>query len=143
MIIKFSSKFNSITLFISLTILLFTTANIIVEFDAVNSFKKIYFKQSKHPHPFIRIVKCNEQILSFISKNLTISNPFCEAVLQRAGTMVSQILYTDYQTLDYPKFYKENSAGIETYIDEIEDANESYRELTRFKSQKLFNTLTE
>lgn len=137
-----NNQFDIIILFNSLTVLLFTTANIIIEYSG-DLFKIIYYKQFKHPHPFIRTMKCNEQILSFISENLNVPKPFFEVVLQRTATMISQILYSDGRTVNYPEFYMENSIGIDAYINEIEHENERYKELTRFKSQEIFDALNE
>jgi hypothetical protein len=136
-----NNQFSSITLFNLLTALLFTTANVIIEFSE-NSFQEIYYKQGSHPHPLIRIVKCSEQILSFASKNLSIQKPFFEAILQRNGAMISQINYSSGRRVDYPKLYSENSIDIESYSDEIDSLNEQYKELIRFRSQDLFNVLT-
>lgn len=131
-------QIKTVILFNSLTALLFTTANIIIEYSR-NMFNEIYYKSNSHPHPFIRIIKCNEQILDNISKNLNTPKELFEAVLQRSTTMISQILYTDERTLDYEKFYNENSKGIEEYINEIEETNKLYKELTRFKSKEFLN----
>jgi hypothetical protein len=131
-------QFNIVTLFNSLTALLFTTANIIIEYSR-NMFNEIYYKSNSHPHPFIRIIKCNEQILGNISKNLNTPKELFEVVLQRSTTMISQILYTDERTLDYAKFYNENSNKIEEYIDEIEETNKLYKELTRFKTKEFLD----
>jgi len=129
---------NTDILFNSLTALLFTVANIVIEFSG-NLFNKIYYKQNSHPHPFIRIIKIKEQVLEVISKNLRIDEVFYLTVLQRATKMISQILYTNSRTLNYEEFYNENSKGIESYIDEIEDKNIFYKELTRFKPQEFHN----
>ncbi|MDO7173774.1 hypothetical protein [Mariniflexile sp. AS56] len=131
-------QFKPVILFNSLTALLFTTANIIIEYSG-NMFNEIYYMNNSHPHPFIRIIKCNEQILGNISKNLNTPKEFFESVLQRSTTMISQILYTDERTLDYEKFYKENSNKIEEYINEIEEVNKLYKELTRYKSKEFIN----
>jgi len=74
-------QFKSILLFNSLTALLFTTANIIIEYSG-SMFNEIYYKNNSHPHPFIRIIKCNEQILGNISENLNTPNEILEAILQ-------------------------------------------------------------
>lgn len=131
-------QFKTIILFNSLTALLFTTANIIIEYSG-NMFNKIYYKNNSHPHPFIRIIKYNEQILGNISKNLNTPKELFEAVLQRSTTMISQILYTYERTLDYAKFYNENSNRIEEYINEIEEANNLHKELTRYKPKEFID----
>ena len=131
-------QFNTVILFNSLTALLFTIANIVIEFSG-NQFDKIYYKQNSHPHPFIRIIKLNEQILGIISNHSRIPEPFYLTVLQRTTKMISQILYTNSRTLNYEEFYNENSEGINSYINEIEDKNSFYKELTRFKSQEFHN----
>lgn len=132
-------KINTILLFNSLTAILFTNANILIEFSG-NEFDEIYLKSNSHPHPFIRIVKISEQILGNISNNVKIQKPFFESALQRAANMVSQISYSNGRTLDYAKFYNENSANIGNYISEIEDVNDNYQELTRFKTQAFYNS---
>lgn len=132
-------KINTILLFNSLTAILFTNANILIEFSG-NEFDEIYLKSNSHPHPFIRIVKISEQILGNISNNVKIQKPFFESALQRATNMVSQISYSNGRTLDYAKFYNENSANIGNYISEIEDVNDNYQELTRFKTQAFYNS---
>jgi len=53
--------------------------------------------------------------------------------------MISQILYTNKRTLDYGKFYNQNSNRIEEYIIEIEETNKLYKELTRFKSKEFID----
>ncbi len=131
-------KFNTVILFNSLSALLFTIANIIIEYSG-NMFNEIYYKNNSHPHPFIRIIKCNEQILGNISKNLNTKEELLFAALQRSTTMISQILYTDERTLDYAKFYNKNSEKIEEYINDIEKSNELYKELTRYKSKAFMD----
>lgn len=135
-----NNQISLIKLYNLLTALLFTTANVIIEFSG-NSFQEVYYKHGSHPHPLIRIVKCTEQILSFASKNLSIKKSFFEVVLQRTGNMISQIEYSDGRRIDYPKLYSENSIGIERYSDEIDSLNRHYKELIRFRSQDLFNVL--
>jgi len=131
-------EFKTMILFNSLTALLFTTANIIIVYSG-NMFNEIYYKNNSHPHPFIRIIKCNEQILGNISKNLNTPKEFFEAVLQRSTNMISQILYKNERTLDYVKFYRENSSRIEEYMNEIEETNNLYKELTRYKSKEFID----
>lgn len=133
-------QFNTLILFNSLTCLLFSIANIIIEFSG-NQFEEIYYKQNSHPHPFIRIIKINEQILENVSVNLKISKPFFETTLDRATKMISQILYTNKRTLDYQKFYNKNSERIESYVNEIEKENQAYKELTRYKPQGFYEKL--
>ena len=131
-------QFNTVILFNSLSALLFTIANLIIEFSG-NQFNKIYYKENSHPHPFVRIIKINEQILGVISKNSKISEPFYLSILQRSTTMINQILYSNNRTLNYSEFYNENSEGIESYINKIETKNSLFKELTRFKSQEFYN----
>lgn len=89
-----NNQFDIFPLFNSLTALLFTTGNIIIIFSG-NLFQEIYYKENSHPHPMIRIIKCNEQILDFASKNLAIQKEFFEAILQRTATMINQLEYTE------------------------------------------------
>lgn len=131
-----NQQFNVIVLFNSLTALLFTTANIIIEYSG-NIFKEIYYKKNTHPHPFIRIIKCHEQILGNVSKNLNAQRELFEAVLQRSTTMISQILYSDGRTLNFENFYKENLDEIDSYINMIEEENKLYEELMRYKSTEF------
>ncbi|WP_136669324.1 hypothetical protein [Flavobacterium sp. H122] len=140
-IMNSSNQFETVKLFNALTSLLFTTSNIIIEFSG-NNFQNIYYKENSHPHPLIRIIECSEQVLSFISSNLNIPKQFFEATLQRTVTMISQIIYSDGRKIDYSKLYSENSKEMSNYIDEIDKLNENYAELTRHKSQQIFNVLT-
>lgn len=137
-IIDKNRQFNSVILFNSLTCLLFTIGNILIEFSG-NLFQKIYYRSNSHPHPFLRILKINEQILGNIATNLNIEKPFFEATLGRVTKMISQIEYTNGRTLNYTNFYNNNSIDIEHYINGIETENERYSELTRYKSQKFYN----
>lgn len=134
------NQFDIFPLFNSLTALLFTTGNIIIIFSR-NLFEEIYYKANSHPHPLIRIIKCNEQILSFASKNLAIQNEFFEVTLQRNANMISQLEYSAKFRVNYTELYKNNEEKIDDYINEIEVLNENYKELVRFKAQEIFNAL--
>ena len=139
-IINNNYKFNPIILFNSLASVLFTIANIIIEFSG-SIIKNIYYMQNSHPHPFIRILKLNEHILGNIHTNLNLDKSFFEATLERVTKMISQIKYSDNRTIDYSNFYFKNSALIESYIDKIETEGDNYEELTRNKSQDFLNKL--
>ena len=138
---NFNNQFEIFPLFNSLTALLFTISNVIIIFSG-NLFQKIYYKEKSHPHPIIRIIKCNEQILSFASKNMAIQKEFFEAILQRTTTMISQLEYSEKLKINYEELYKNNEVEISNYIDEIEIINDNYRELVRFKAQEIFNMLS-
>ncbi|MBQ0735716.1 hypothetical protein [Aquimarina celericrescens] len=135
-----NNQLNPISLFNYLTALLFTTSNMIIEFSQ-KSFQEIYYKKNSHPHPLIRIMGCKEQILEIVSKNLQIQHPLLLSILERTGTMLSQIQYSNGRIVDYPKLHQEHFKEIETYNDEIEEENKLYKELVRFKSQDFFNNL--
>lgn len=135
-----NNQFEIFSLFNSLTALLFTTGNIIIIFSG-NLFQKIYYRENSHPHPIIRIIKFNEQILSFASKNLAIQREFFDAILQRAATMINQLEYSEKRRVNYAELYKNNEAEIGKYIDEIEVLNENHNELVKFKAQEIFNIL--
>lgn len=132
-----SNQFKSVILFNFSTALIFALSNIIIEYSG-DLFDEIYYKHNSHPHPFIRIVKCNEQILENIIKNLNTPKEFLETILQRSANMISQVLYSKGRTLDYARFYDNNSIGIKEYIDEIEGMNVLYKELTRYKTDEFF-----
>lgn len=125
-----------------LTGLLFSIGNIIIGFTDQN-FKNIYYKQHSHPHPLIRIIECNEQILTFVSKNFAIENEFFLATLSRTITMFGQLDYKGKEKINYSKLTKDNSSEIEKYIDEIELANNLYDEIIRHNVQKIFNLLSD
>jgi hypothetical protein len=133
-------QFKSVVLFNSLTALIFALSNIIIEYSR-DLFDEIYYQHNSHPHPFIRIIKCNEQILGNILKNLDVSKEFLDTIFQRSTTMISQVLYSKGRTLNYAKFYNNNSKEIKEYIDEIEDLNILHKELTRYKTEDFFNKL--
>ena len=139
-VIDNNNQSNPVTLFNYITALLFTTANVIIEFSG-NLFRKIYFKENSHPHPLIRIIGCSEQILFTTSKNLRIQASLPLSILERTGKMISQIQYSNGLSIDYPKLLEENFVKIETYNNEIEVENKLYGELIRFRSQELFNAL--
>lgn len=101
----------------------------------------IYYKKQSHPHPLIRIIKCNDQILSFTSKNLAIQKEFFLAVLQRTFKIINQIQYNAKGRIDFSKLLHNNISEIELYINEIEMESEKYNELIRFRVQKIFNSL--
>ncbi|CAD0006062.1 hypothetical protein [Flavobacterium chungangense] len=130
---------STVLIFNLLTLFVFSIANIIIEFSK-NQFNDIYYKSHSHPHPLIRIVKCSERIVSFASDNLNIKEELSYVVLQRSVTMMSQIQYSN-GVIDYLKLLQDNISDIEIYNNEIEVLNESYRELIRFRIQKLFNSL--
>ncbi len=131
---------NPVIWFNYLTALLFTTANIIIEFSR-NLFREIYYKRNSHPHPLIRIMQCKEQMLFTVSTNFHIQDPLPLVILQRTGTMISQIQYSNGKIVDYPKLHKEHFKEIEAYSNEIEEENKLYKELVRFKSQEFFSKL--
>ncbi|GGA65583.1 hypothetical protein GCM10008015_02940 [Flavobacterium palustre] len=135
-----NNQFEIFDLFNFLTALLFTTGNIIIIFSG-NLFQKIYYRENSHPHPIIRILKINEQIMSFASKNLAIQREFFDAILQRSATMISQLEYSEKIRVNYTELYKNNKDEIIKYIDEIEVKNENHSELIRFKTQEIFNIL--
>jgi hypothetical protein len=137
-----NNQFDVFPFFNSLTALLFTVSNLIIIFSG-NSFQEIYYKEKSHPHPIIRIIKCNEQILSFASKNIAIQKEFFEAILQRATTMISQLEYSEKLRVNFEELYINNEDEIINYIDEIEVINENYRELVRFKAQEIFDILSQ
>jgi hypothetical protein len=139
-IIDSNFRYENVLLFNSLTLLLFTMANILIEFSG-NTFQNIYYRQNSHPHPLIRIVKCKEQILFFISKNLNVNNSLLTASLQRTGTMISQIAYSDKRKINYPKLINENLEDISNYIAEIEKLDQDYKELIRHKAQVICDAL--
>lgn len=134
--------FNTILVFNLLTTLLFSISNIIIEFSK-NQLADIYYKKQSHPHPLIRIIKCNDQILSFTSKNLVIQKEFFLAVLQRTFKIINQIQYNTKGRIDFSKLLHDNISEIELYINEIEMESEKYNELIRFRVQKIFNSLHE
>lgn len=135
-----SYPINTLLLFNLLTALLFSISNIIIAFSE-NKFETIYYKKFSHPHPLIRIMKCNNQILYFTSKNLVIKKEFFLVVLQRTITMINQIHYENKGQKDFSKLIDDNFVQIEKYIDEIEIANESFKELIRFRVQDFFNLI--
>ncbi|MBF00753.1 hypothetical protein [Flavobacterium coralii] len=135
------SKLETILLFNGLTLLLFSIANIIIEFSG-DLFQNIYYKEYSHPHPYIRIMNCKEQILSFISKNLNLSAQFSNAVLQRSGGMISQIGYSDDRIIDYGMLFFESQEQILDYTKEIEVLDNNYSELVKHRVQQIFNKLT-
>lgn len=135
-----SYPINPILFFNSLTALLFSFTNIVILFSN-NQFNSIYFKNNSHPHPIIRIIKCNNQILSLTSINYKIREEILLAILQRTISMIDQINYNDNGQINYSNLMNENLLEIEKYINEIEIINESYSELIRFKSQEIFNCL--
>ncbi|MFL9844168.1 hypothetical protein [Flavobacterium rhizosphaerae] len=134
-------KFETMLLFNTLTLLLFSIGNTIIEFSG-NQFQNIYYKENSHPHPYIRIVMCNEQILSFFHKNINASSQLLELALQRAGNMIKQITYSDGRKVDYEKLFSTNEQEISNYIDEIENLYDNYTELTKHKAQQIFNSLS-
>ena len=133
--------FETIFLFNALTSLLFSTANLMIEFSG-SFFPKIYYEKNSHPHPLIRIIVCNEQFLSFISANLDVPAAFLETVLQRSSAMISQIQYSGGRKVNYSELYMENSKDISIYIDKTDSLNNNYQELVRHKSQYVFNILS-
>nr|WP_322623329.1 hypothetical protein [uncultured Flavobacterium sp.] len=130
-------KFETMVLFNTLTLLLFSIANIMIEFSG-NQFQDIYYKENSHPHPFIRIVKCLDQILSFISKNLNTPSMLLETILQRTGNMINRIVYSDGRRVDYLLLLSQNIDYISDYIDEIESFDQNHSELTKHKTQQIF-----
>jgi len=139
-VIEESKKINTIKLYNQLTLSLLLIANIIIEFSGY-TFENIYLRENKHPHPFIRIIKCKEQILANVSNNLKLSEPYLESALDRSNKIISKTLYSDKRTLNYPKLYIENSTIITNYLTEIENQNSNYMELLRYKSQDFINDL--
>ena len=135
-----NSQINNVKLFNYLTALIFSISNIIIIFSN-NDFRELYYWQHKHPHPFIRIIICLEQMISFVAGNYHIQNQLLETVLQRNSQMISQLKYSREFNVNYSKIFVDNSVKIENYINEIEVLNHSYEELTRFKSQEIFNKL--
>lgn len=131
---------NSMLLFNLLTAFVFCVSNIIIAFSKDN-FNEIYYKRNSHPHPLIRIVRCNERILSFTSTNLNIKKEFFLAILQRAITIINQMQYSNNVQIDYWKLLQDNLSQIEIYNNEIETMNTTFNELIRFRVQKLFNLL--
>lgn len=131
---------STILIFNLLTALLFSIGNIIIGFSE-NKFETIYYKEHSHPHPLIRIMECNEQILTFTSINLAIQKEFFLALLQRTITMMSQIHYSGKGQIDYSKLITDNMSEIESYVNQIETINESYRELIRFRVHDVYNSL--
>jgi hypothetical protein len=135
-----NNNFKTIDLYNYMTLLLLLIANIIIEFSG-KTFKDIYYKENKHPHPFIRIIKCKEQILGNILNNTKIPRPFFESALDRAIKIIGQLLYTGKRTVNYSELYTENLAKISSYVTEIENENIKYNELTRHKSQEFIRSL--
>lgn len=133
---------NTILVFNLLTTLLFSISNIIIGFSK-NQFTDIYYKKQSHPHPLIRIIKCNDQILSFTSKNLDIQKEFFLAVLQRTFKIINQIQYDAKDRIDFSRLLRDNILEIELYINEIEMESDKCKELLRFRVQKIFNSLHE
>lgn len=135
-----TNHIDTVLLFNLLTTLLFSTANIIIEFSK-NQFKSLYYKNHSHPHPIIRITRCNERILSFVSTNLTVKNELLLAILQRTVSLINQFQYKNKDKIDYSKLLHDNILEIEIYNNEIESKNEFYKELIRFRAQDIFNCL--
>ena len=133
-------KFRPVPLFNELSLLLFSLANIIIEFSG-NLFNNIYYKANSHPHPYIRIVKCHEQIIFFVSDNLKVSAAFSEAVLERTGGIISKIKYSENRRLDFGVFFTENQEQLLRYIDEIENLYDDFQELITHKVQDICNKL--
>ena len=131
---------NIISLFNLLTSLLFSISNIIILFS-VDKFETIYYKLHSHPHPLIRMIKCNDQILSFASKNIVMRKEFFITILQRTISIIDQIEYSNKGKINYSKLYEYNMTEIESYIEEIEAENKSFSELTRFYAKEIFNAL--
>lgn len=139
-IINSNSQFETIMLFNNMTLLFFTIANIIIEFNG-NSIQSIYYKENSHPHPLIRILKCFGQISSSLNQNLNFPNELLEATLERTRNMISQISYSDGRKVNFQELYSVNFDGISKYNDEIEELNNDYNELVRHKSQEILNAL--
>lgn len=137
---KISDPINIVLLFNLLTALLFSISSIIIEFSE-NKFENIYYKNYSHPHPLIRILECNEQILFFISNNLVIKKEFLLVVLQRTFTIIDQIHYSNKGQINYSNLIDDNIVEIELYNDEISTTNESFEELVRYKVQHIFNLI--
>lgn len=138
--LNLSRPINIVSTFNLLTGLLFSISNIIILFSS-NRFETIYYKLHSHPHPIIRMIKCNDQILSFASKNISIRNEFFITILQRTISIIDQLKYSSIGQVNYSKLYEDNVLQIESYIDEIEEENESFSELTRSRAQEIFNAL--
>lgn len=137
---KINNTVNTIQLFNLLTALLFSISNIIIEFSK-NKFETIYYKSFSHPHPLIRIMECNEQILFLVSNNLIINKELLVVVLQRTVTMIDQIYYIDKGHINLSKLVDDNFSEIELYNEEIEVLNESFEELVRFRVESILNRL--
>lgn len=133
---------NTMLLFNLLTALLFSISNIIIEFSE-NKFETIYYKKYSHPHPLIRIMECNEQILFLVSNNLVINKEFFIVVLQRTITMIDQLYYKSKGHINLSKLVDNNINEIDFYDKEIEVLNESYKELVRFKIESILKYLLE
>lgn len=142
-LLEFISKknypINPILLLNILTGFLFTISNIIILFSE-NQFKNIYFSQYSHPHPLIRIFRCNEQILYLSSINLKINKELLFTVINRTNTIIDQIDYNKKNKINFSELIHNNINEIQKYIDEIDSLNDSYEELIRFKSQEIFNS---
>ncbi|HRE76752.1 MAG TPA: hypothetical protein PLL09_02890 [Flavobacterium sp.] len=131
---------NPVLLFNLITISLFTISSLIIEFSG-KDFKTIYYKRKSHPHPLIRIIECTEQILFFISQNFKIDEVFFQATLQRNIKIIDQINYSSCRAVGYSNLLEYKIHEIEKYINEIEENNNSFKELIRFRSQELSNIL--
>lgn len=138
--LNLSHRIDPISLFNSLTILSLSISNIIILFSN-DKFETIYYKDYSHPHPLIRMIKCNDQILSTASKNTVVNKEFFMAILQRTISMIDQLSYNNKGQINYSKLYENYMFQIESYIEEIETANDSFSELVRFHAQKIFNKL--
>lgn len=118
---------------------LFLISNVFLEFS--NFSEEIYYKEFSHPHPAIRIIECREQILNMINNNIQVDKSLLLFSLKRTEILIDWFLQENGFQFKFSEMINERFSEVEKYGKEIEDLNESYDELIRHRSQKIFNSI--
>lgn len=137
---KLGNPLNHVILFNAVTGLLFVSATFFIEFSG-KLFDEIYFIENSHPHPFIRIANNNEQVLYLLSQNISVNKRFLELILSRTGNLIRHIKYSNSRQLEYSEVFKKNERKMNAYISQVENVSLKTKELTRFKSQIIYDKL--
>jgi len=131
---------DQIIVFNLTSLYLFLVSKVFIEFTN-KPLEKLYYKEYSHPHPVIRIVECNEQIINTMNLNMSIDKNFFLFTLKRCGDLLDKTIKKNNSSFNYSSTLTNNFENLEKYNTEIEHLNDSYKELTRFRAQEIYNRL--
>ncbi|GIQ60538.1 hypothetical protein Flavo103_36740 [Flavobacterium collinsii] len=132
-------KVNLAILFNLVTLYVLIVANIFISFSGKAT--TIYYYKGDYPHPIIRTRFCIDQILHITNENIELGEEYVNMIDRRCLSLLNQMLQDGILELDYMTILDDNLDQIIEYMDTIDEKNNSYPELARYRAQQIYDLI--